>query len=109
MLALLTLIVAVLYGSLLAYFRVPTAVTYVGLSVGVLGLGLLAAQSLRLVRYAKLTRVLWQEPHATRCSTAVLYDRSATAALWAAFGGVLLIVGLLIEALVLFLLFPNFG
>lgn len=109
MLALLTGITAALYGSLLAYFRIPVAVTYVGVAVAVLGLALVTAQSLRLVRYAQLTLALWRSPDASRCATASLYDRSSTAALWTAFGALLLIVGLLIEGMVLFLVFPNFG
>jgi hypothetical protein len=109
MLALLTLITAGLYATLIAYFRAPGAVRYLGIAVLLSGLALVAGQSLRMMRYARLSLVLWKRPDGTSCNPNVLADRWTTAALWLAFGAVLLIVGLLIEGMVLFILFPDYG
>lgn len=106
MLAALTLITAMLYGALVAYFQAPAVVVYLGIGVGAAGLLLVAGQSLRLFHYTRLSRAWWMDPKASTCNPRALADSWSTAALWMAFGALLLFVGLIIEGLFLFLVFP---
>jgi hypothetical protein len=109
MLALLTAITAGLYAALIAYMRVPTAVVYLGFAVAGLGLALVTAQSLRMMRFTRILLVCWRDPERGQWKVRALADEWSTAALWAAFGALLLTVALIIEGIFLYLVFPDLG
>jgi hypothetical protein len=109
MLALLTAITAGLYGAVAVYLAIPAAVIWLGFGVAGLGLALVTAQSLRMMRFNRILLGYMEAPDHGARQVRALAEEWSTAALWAAFGALLLIVALMIEGIFLFLAFPTAG